>query len=364
LPAKTICRLEHTNALCCRPRFYIVSYDGTEFVADFAQGFVGACSLSFLVKTADEKLLLRKLKSSDGRIEPLLRASGRGLAVTWQIGDVRITRIVEQEFAMPASALLAEFEASKLADYSRWLIPHFMQSDGQFIIAIQAFLIESGGKSIIVDTCVGNDRPFPGSISALQTHFLTDLEKIASRRSIDYVLCTHLHFDHVGWNTMLVEDFWVPTFPNARYLFNRKEYEHWNTGAEDDYVDFQYAVEPIVRAGLHEFIEPGHRITDDVYVESTPGHTPGHVSVVIRSKGEEAIITGDIIHSPVQFAEPTWSSASDVLPRLAIETRLRVIERLKNKPILVIGTHFPNPTAGHIVGDSLSCRLETQSLDV
>lgn len=258
---------------------------------------------------------------------------------------------------MGAEELLSVFDVGRLEQHAEWMRPNFLQPDGKFVIAIQTLLVRSQGKTILVDTCMGNDRPLPGGFPPLQTAFLIELEKLVPRSSVDIVLCTHLHFDHIGWNTMFQDGDWLPTFPNARYLFGRREYEHWAGGTEDMYVDLSYAVDPIVRAGLHELVEPHHRITSEVTLLPTPGHTPGHASVLIESRGQKALITGDMVHSPIQFAEPTWSSCSDSLPDVAIATRQRMVEMLKDKDILVIGTHFPPPTAGFLVGWRKSCRL-------
>jgi glyoxylase-like metal-dependent hydrolase (beta-lactamase superfamily II) len=281
--------------------------------------------------------------------------------MSWQVGDVRVTRILEQDFALPPSRLLSQFNAAQLAKHAQWLMPHFMGPDGQLLMSFQALLVESRDQRIIVDTCRGNDRPLPNGRGILQSRFLTELEEIVSRHSIDFVLCTHLHYDHVGWNTMLDKGVWIPTFPNARYLFCREEYEYWSTAVNQTNVDLHFAIEPILKAGMHELVEPGHRITDEVHLESTPGHTPGHVSVRIVSRSEQALITGDFVHHPVQLVETSWSSYADVQPELAVRTRLQLVDSLKNKPILIIGTHFSDPTAGHLVADGLHSSLRVKT---
>ncbi|HEV7732345.1 MAG TPA: MBL fold metallo-hydrolase [Candidatus Binatia bacterium] len=218
--------------------------------------------------------------------------------------------------------------------------------------AIHALVIESQGRRIVVDTCIGNDkeRTIP-PWNRLQGPFLRDLEDAGfPRESIDTVLCTHLHVDHVGWNTMLVDGRWVPTFPNARYLFVRAEWEHWNASPpamEGDIVGD--SVRPVVEAGLVDLVAPDHRLTDEVWLESTPGHTPGHVSVRIRSGGADAVITGDLMHHPVQCAEPDWYSRFDVDRDAARATRRAFLERYADGPVLVLGTHFATPVAGRVV---------------
>jgi glyoxylase-like metal-dependent hydrolase (beta-lactamase superfamily II) len=276
----------------------------------------------------------------------------------WQVGDVSITRVVEQVAPLPPEGLIDHIDADRLAAHADWLRPHFMDDSGQILLSIHALVVESAGKRIVVDTCMGNDRPLPNGIPALSTGFLEELERVVKRSDVDFVMCTHLHFDHVGWNTMKVGDDFVPTFPNARYLFGRLEYEHWSAGTEDHNVELRFGVAPVVEAGLHELVESDHAITDEVFLEPTPGHTPGHVSVRIESRGQRAVITGDMVHHPVQLAEPTWSSHPDSLRERAVETRREFVERYGDTDVLVIGTHFAGPTAGHIKRVGTSCRFE------
>lgn len=278
--------------------------------------------------------------------------------LSWQIGDVKVTRVQESEAPLPPETLIANIEPDRLAEHAAWLKPNFMDDEGNIKLSIHALVVESAGKTIVVDTCMGNDRPLPMGLEALHTNFLADLEAVVKREQVDYVMCTHLHFDHVGWNTMLVDGEWVPTFPNAKYLFGREEYEHWTSGVEDENIDLEFTVGPVVAAGLHTLVESTHAITDEISLESTPGHTPGHVSVRIQSQGENAVITGDMVHHPVQLAEPGWGSHPDAQPERAIQTRRDFVERYGDQPVLVIGTHFSGPTAGRIVKVGDSCRIE------
>lgn len=282
--------------------------------------------------------------------------------LSWQIGDVRVTRVQEQEAQLPFEGLIAGIVPERLAEHRSWLFPHFMNEAGQLRLSIHALVVESAGRTIVVDTCMGNDRPLPMGLPALATRFLESLETVVKREQVDLVMCTHLHFDHVGWNTMKVGDRFVPTFPNARYLFAREEFDHWATEQgrskqPDGAVELSYSVEPIVAAGLHDLVSSRHRLTDEVFLEPTPGHTPGHVSVRIESRGRSAIITGDMVHHPVQLAEPGWSSHPDTLPERAIETRRAFVARYGDRDVLVIGTHFAGPTAGRIVKLGESCRF-------
>jgi len=279
----------------------------------------------------------------------------------WKIGDVTITRIVELEVTGGTRFILpdATREAVRGID---WLHPHFIDADGRLVMSIHALIVENQGKRIMVDTCLGNDkeRAIPGW-NMRNGPFLKDIAAAGHpRESIDTVLCTHLHVDHVGWNTMKVGDRWVPTFPNARYLMGRTEYEHWSALDPKEQRDdvFGDSVKPVFDAGLVDLVDSDHQITEEVRLVPTPGHTPGHVSVRIASRGEEALITGDMMHHPCQMARPDWRSTADSDGEAACKTRLRVLNEYADGPVLVIGTHFATPTAGHIKRDGKVFRFE------
>ena len=269
----------------------------------------------------------------------------------WQIGDVKITRVVEIESLGGSRFILPDATRDACLPYG-WMQPHFMDEQGNLLMSVHALVVDTGEHRILVDTCIGNDkeRNVP-NWSHLQTHFLQDLEAAGyAPDTIDTVLCTHLHVDHVGWNTMLVDGQWVPTFPNARYLFARTEWEHWD--ANDDETVYgpvlADSVRPVVEAGLVDLVDMDHRVCPEVCLEPTPGHTPGHVSVHIRSGGAEALITGDCIHHPVQMTRPDWCSSADVDQAQGLQTRETLLQRYVDQDILIIGTHFATPTAGHI----------------
>lgn len=283
--------------------------------------------------------------------------------LTWQIGDVTVTRVVELEVPVhhnPEAPLLADATPEALAEIS-WLAPYFVTDDGALKLSIHALVVKAPGVNLIVDTCVGNDKPraLLGG-TALQTEFLRSLEDAGSPPdSVDTVVCTHLHVDHVGWNTMLVDGEWVPTFPNARYLIGRREFDHWTgEGDEDQQAILGDSVQPVFDAGLATLVEMNQRISDEISLVPTPGHTPGHVSVRIESKGERALITGDLLHHPCQFARPHWSASFDSDPAAGAHMRRAVMEEVADAPVLVIGTHFAAPTAGRVTRDGDAFRLD------
>jgi len=277
----------------------------------------------------------------------------------WKIGQVSVTRVVDDEISSIGHLLLPQATPEILRPIP-WMAP-FLDDQGRLTLSIHALVVESRGRRILVDTCLGNDkeRPIVPEWHLRSTSFLSDLSAAgAPRESVDLVLCTHLHLDHVGWNTMRVDDRWVPTFPNARYLFARKEWEFWKDQPEELGPVITDSVRPIVEAGLADLVEMNHALTDEVRLEPTPGHTPGHVSVRIRSAGEEAVITGDMMHHPCQIAHPEWSTVLDHNADDSHKTRLDFLGRCAQTPVLVIGTHFVTPTAGRIVRDGDTYRLD------
>ncbi len=280
--------------------------------------------------------------------------------LSWSIGDVRVTRIVESVSPIPPEGLFPDATAADLVRHESWLKPHFVDGAGNLLLSIHGLVVEASGKRILVDTCVG-DKPIPGFEGlGADSNFLSDLEAAGfPAESIDVVLCTHLHPDHVGWNTMLVDGRWKPTFPKAEYLFGRLEWEHWNRSRDRHTTPLlEQSVEPVLDAGLERLVETDHRVTDEVWLEPTPGHTPGHVSVRIASEGAEAVITGDVLHHPGQMGRPHWKCTADVDSDAAVATRKEFLSRYSDAPILVIGTHFAAPTAGHVVRDGEAWRFE------
>ena len=277
----------------------------------------------------------------------------------WEIGDVKITRVVEMETVSKATFVLPDATPENI-QRETWLQPHFAEPGGRVRMSIHALIVESEDRRIVVDTCLGNDKPRANPPwNMLQTSFLTDLANAGfPRESITDVLCTHLHVDHVGWNTMLVDGRWLPTFPQARYLIGRVEWNHWSKATDSFTKDpIDDSVRPIVDAGLATLVEDTHRITKEVWLEPTPGHTPGHFSVRIASRGAEAVITGDLMHHPVQCAHPEWNCGFDSIPDQACATRRAFIERYGDRPVLVFGTHFATPSAGHIVKEGPGWRF-------
>ena len=285
----------------------------------------------------------------------------------WKVGDTTITKITE--IIYPDFSDVLPTATPEVVKKVKWLFPHFVTPEGKLSLSIHSLIVDTPGAKLVVDTCIGNgrDREPMSVMSNLNTSYLEDM--IAAGyppESINYVLCTHLHLDHVGWNTRLVNGKWVPTFPKASYLMDKKEiafYGNIDANATEEFMQVQrrvYAdsVQPVFDAGLAKPVEGPAPVCEGVRLVPTPGHTPGHCSVLIESRGEKALITGDFIHHPIQFHDPGLATPFDVDNAAAIATRRRVFNEYADTPTLIIGTHFAGPTAGKLVRDGDGYRLD------
>jgi glyoxylase-like metal-dependent hydrolase (beta-lactamase superfamily II) len=270
----------------------------------------------------------------------------------WKVGQVKITKVVELE-TVGSTRFILPLASNEQIRKLPWLIPHFATEEGRLKMSIHSLVVETPTRRIVVDTGLGNDKEGRG-VPTWNNRKGPYLETMAAAgfppQTIDTVLCTHLHVDHVGWNTRLVDGRWLPTFPNARYLFGRTEYEHWrdHSDTEDKIAVFKDSVQPIVDAGRAELIPSDARLTEEITLLPTPGHSPGHMSILIKSGGEEALLAGDVAHHPCQMAHLAWSSTADSDPAQSPVTRRALFSRFADTPTLVIGGHFD---AGHIKRD-------------
>lgn len=298
----------------------------------------------------------------------------------WQVGNVSITQLIELEETWPLHDFLQGIPGASV-DAVRslpWVSEGWLGPADDYTWRVQSFLLESEGRRIIVDTGIGNNKNRALDTYRLDTDFLERLERAGwSADSVDAVICTHLHVDHVGWNTRLEGDKWVPTFPKAKYYFVREEYEHWLSFSEDPHAEDVYAdesvrdevdgkavfadsVAPIAASDQIELVSPNAVIAAGVRLAPSFGHTPGHVCVVIESEGEEAVITGDAMHTPFQIAYPEWSILLDTDMVESAIARRRIVEQWGERGTFVIGTHFGGPTGGWVTkyGDRWGIRTE------
>lgn len=280
--------------------------------------------------------------------------------LSWRVGDVRVTRFADFESNPPSDpAKSYPGVGAKEVRRLRWLQPGFADQRGWIRSCFCAFLLETSGRRILVDSLAG-PRP-PGAAPAPSTLMQDLIDAGFPLATIDTVVNTHLHFDHVGYNTVPdVDGRFGPTFPRARYLIAKPEFEYWRdqTSKPEWMRDvFERSVLPLSTTGVMEQVEADHRIAPGIDLIPTPGHTPGHVSILIASRGREAIISGDVVHHPFELAHPDREIASDHEPGLAARTRVSLLERASSTGALLLGSHFVAPGGGHVFRDGRGFRL-------
>ena len=274
------------------------------------------------------------------------------------VGHIAIHRVVESICAeFQALSFFPETTPEDWARHRPWMEREPRSLDpasGNLIFPIQAFLLRTRHHTILVDSCVGDDKPRTQRPFWHMQRLDTFLPRLAaagiSPEDVDFVMCTHLHWDHIGWNTRLRDGRWVPTFPNAKYIFTSREWAWWDRlHRETPQVQITDSVLPVIEARQAQFVADDFALDDEVWLEPTPGHTVGHVSVHLRSGGVDAVITGDCIHSPVQCLEPGWKVRADLDHTLAGTTRRSFLERHCESGTLVCATHFPEPSFGRVL---------------
>lgn len=273
-------------------------------------------------------------------------------AQSWKVGSVLVTSVVEAQTAqIPTEFFFPASTGPEVAEHD-WLVPDFASPDGTLNLRVQAFVVDLPRRRVLVDPCVGNGKQRMLPLWSMQQFtFLDDFVAAGfDPLSIDHVVHTHLHADHIGWDTQLVDGEWAPTFTNARHLYTQREVDHWRAPEqrtlEDTYAD---TIGPIFDAGLADVVAEDADLGDGLRLSPTTGHTPGHVSLWIESDGERAVITGDLMHHPVQCARPEWAEIGDWDADIARTTRREFLERVAADHTLIFGTHFPTRPAGHVV---------------
>lgn len=301
---------------------------------------------------------------------------------SWKIGDITVTQVVEFEVEIGELDGLIEQATPEAVQEVPWLQPDYANADGQMLWSVHSYVVDTGSSVVVVDTGCGPGKTLP-LIPNWSRHdpFLERLEAAGyTPDQVDHVLATHLHLDHVGWNTVQVDGRWVPTFPNARYTYVEEEFAyHQGIGQENAISDdlahavvyegadpdihsqtrlvFAESLQPCLDADQVDLVPMNHTVTNGVRYVSTPGHTKFHHSVMVESRGQSAFITGDFIHHPVQIARPRWSSRGDFERAISADHRTEFVRSSADTDLLVLGTHFAGTSAGLIVRDGDSYRL-------
>ena len=277
---------------------------------------------------------------------------------TRPLGNLEIIRALEIVTPFDPAVFFPDTAAEEWDPHKSWLQPAAMDPEtGVLLLYMQSYVVRTSHHTILIDTCVGNHKERSNRpawhlkdddvyMQALAAHGLKPAD-------IDFVMCTHLHGDHVGWNTQLVNGEWIPTFPNAKYIFSEKELRAWQSGADERFSDQPLvdSVLPVIAAGQAQLVTNEYALDDEVWLEPTPGHTPDHVAIRLRSKGANAVMSGDLMHCPVQCKYPEWTAWPDWDAGLAKQTRRGFLDKYCETDTLVCTAHFPLPSAGRIAPD-------------
>jgi len=274
----------------------------------------------------------------------------------FDLGELSLQRVVEQEipFFDPLT-FFPHLTADRLEENRSWLEPLALDPvTGLIVLCIQSYVVRTPHHTILIDSCVGNhkdrtSRPFwhmrddPTYMRNLAAAGLTVDD-------IDFVMCTHLHVDHVGWNTRLDNGHWVPTFPKARYVFAERELAYWTAeNAKEPIGPMVDSVLPIIAAQRADVVKSDHVLNEFVRLMPTPGHTPDHFAVALGRGGKDAaVVTGDLIHSPLQARYPELSMRADFDPEQGSVTRRKFLESYCDTDTLICTAHFPSPSCGHV----------------
>ena len=273
-----------------------------------------------------------------------------------EIGDVTVTRLEESYGpGFPADVLMPAWDPSVRDDHGPDTIARFVQADDDVaLLSVHTWVVRTPQKTILVDTCTGNHKQRNlEDMSMLDTDWLERLVASGVRPDeVDAVVCTHIHLDHVGWNTTLEAGQWVPTFPNARYYLNKTEFEFWDpqetdqTGLEFNAYVFDDSIRPIFDRGMVELWEgDGCEVDDNLRLELRPGHTPGHAIGWLESKGQRGLLSGDSMHSAVQVYRPDWNSGFCADAEGAVTSRRAILEACVEADAILMPAHFSAPHA-------------------
>ncbi|WP_394834411.1 MBL fold metallo-hydrolase [Pendulispora rubella] len=291
--------------------------------------------------------------------------------VIGKIGAVEVCRVLDSTLVGETMQhWFPDFDRELVRPHEHWLCPtHYDPESGHFRMPVHSWVFKMHGKTFLIDTCNGNHKQRPGTGLAefhmLDTKYLQRLADVGVRPDdVDFVLCTHLHVDHVGWNTMLENGRWVPTFRNARYIMSATEYEAAKAEAVDSTKPvflrhvFEDSIHPIVEAGLSDLVEDNHEVMPGLRLRPAPGHSPGHVRIELRSTDQIGVFSGDLLHSPVQVPLWQWSSVVCWDRALSTKSRRELLDFCAAENAILLGGHFENPHVGRIRSVQDSFRID------
>ncbi len=268
-----------------------------------------------------------------------------------RVGKAEVLRIEEYHgLGFPPQAFLPDWEDTLVQKHLHWMVPrHYVPDEGRLVGSIHSWLIKLPNLTVLVDTCSGNHKHRPDNpfFSMKNSSYLENLLAAGvDPDEVDYVFCTHLHIDHAGWNTRLVDGRWVPTFRNAKYVVSRNEFERLvsDPNPSQDHLNLIVdTIQPIIDSKQWLLIDTPFQLCDELYIEASPGHTSEHCHVTLSSGGERAVFSGDIVHHPIQVHIPTWNSSACSVPLQAIRTRMQVLESLSETDTWLMPVHFARP---------------------
>lgn len=270
-----------------------------------------------------------------------------------RLGEITVRRIVEHEIPVyRPSEFFDEATAEALEPHRAWLEPEALcPHSGRMVMPVQSYLVTTRRHTVLIDTCVGCHKTYAEPPEwhqrATNEGWLRNLRAAGVHpEDIDYVFCTHLHSDHCGWNTRLVDGKLVPTFANAKYVFAREEFRAMEAEYSPIFVD---NVEPIAAAKQAVLVDMDYALDDEIWLEPTVGHSVGHVAIHLQSQRRHATMCGDLMHSPLQLRHPDWSCNSDYDIAASAATRKRFLNTHCDTDTLVLTAHFPSPSVGHVV---------------
>jgi len=283
------------------------------------------------------------------------------------IGNATIEKVEEICGAgFKPARMFPKFDQDAFDAQKSWMVPDHVEAGSDRLVgSVHTWVVKTGRHTILIDTCLGNhkDRHNPGW-NKLNTPFLERLQACGCHPdSVDFVMCTHLHVDHVGWNTKLENGRWVPTFKNAKYLFAKREYAHWETehktkGLETNGGSFDDSVLPVVEAGKAVMIDSDHQPDPLLTIADYPGHTPGSIAINLKDGGRQACFSGDIMHHPIQVYHPDWSSQFCSDQALSAKSRRKLLEDCSESGALLCPAHFPGANAGFIKPQGNAFRID------